>query len=151
MTVFFAFHFAGRVLGVPISAFLRPRTMLLINLAITAAAYFLLLFVNFSGAILWVTAAAAGLAMASTFASMVLWMSETMTITGRISALLLIGASLGGMTAAPLVGQLIDNVGAMCMVYVLIAAGLIHIVLFALIWVCVSKRRRLLAELDVKI
>jgi fucose permease len=131
MSLFYGFHFGGRVLGVPVSTCLRPRTMILIDLSLTAVAYLLLLvFINVWPAIVWPSAALSGLAMATTFATGVLWISETIPVSGRVASVFVIGYSAGGMIGPLCVGRLFDAWTPMWYVYVVVIASVSHVVLF---------------------
>lgn len=146
MALFYGMHCAGRVVGVPLSIVLKPRTMVVMNLIITAVAYILLLFVNVYEGVMWISAILAGFGMSSTFAAMVLWVSETVQITGRVASVLLVGGSVGGMTGPLIVGQLFDAVSPMWMVYILVIASLLHITLFLILFFFVGKWKAKLSD-----
>ena len=132
MSLFFGTHCAGRFLGVPLSLVLRPRTMIVINLLITAVAYIILLPIRTE--LLWASAALSGLGMATTFATALLWAAESVAITGRVSSFAVAGGSIGYVVQPQVVGQLFDVPsagGPMSMVYLLVSAAFLHIVLFA--------------------
>ena len=139
MALFYGSHCFGRVVGVPLSIVLKPRTMVVMNLLITAVAYILLLFVNFYEGVMWMSAILSGFGMSSTFAAMILWVSETVPITGRVASVLLVGGSVGGMTGPLLVGQLFDAVSPMWLVYIVVIASLLHIALFLTLFFFVGK------------
>jgi len=141
MSVFFGFHCGGRLLAIPLSIFMRPRTMIVLNLAVVAVAYTLLLFIASTDSLMWIVAAMAGLGMASTFASMVLWVSEMVPISGKVASVMLIGSSIGGATGPVIVGVLIDLYTPMWMVYVLISSGFIHIIIFVAMFLFFNKLR----------
>jgi len=131
ISIFFGFHFVGRLLGIPLSTFFRPRTMVIVNLSMTVTAYLLLLaFVNVWPAIVWPSAALAGLSMATTFATGVLWIADRIPVTGRVSSVLLVGSASGGVIGPLFVGVMFDSSTPMWFVYALVAASLCHTVLF---------------------
>jgi MFS transporter, FHS family, Na+ dependent glucose transporter 1 len=131
MSLFYGFHLGGRVLGVPVSTYLRPRTMILVDLSLTAVAYLsLLAFVHVWPAIMWPSAALAGLSMATTFATGVLWISETIPVSGRVASVFVIGYAFGGMIGPLCVGRLFDISTPMWYVYIVVAASVSHVVLF---------------------
>ena len=132
LSVFYVFHFAGRLLGVPISYCLKPFKMVIIDLIMISVAFFLLLLlVNFWPRIIWVSAPLAALGMSSMFATVVLWVADCIPLTGLVSAVIMVGASLGGMVGPFFVGQLFESSTPMLFVYILVAASLSHVVLFA--------------------
>jgi len=133
MSLFFGTHCLGRFLGIPLSFVLRPRTMIIINLMVTTIAYVMLLLVKDLPGILWVSAALAGIGMATTFATTLLWISESIAVTGRVSAVVIASGSFGSIVQPQVVGQLfeVSEVGGpMSMVYVLVTAAFVHIALF---------------------
>lgn len=146
MVVFYSMHCLGRIIGIPLSMVLRPSTMVIMNLVLTSIAYFLLLFVPAFDWVIWISAMLSGYGMSSTFAAMVLWVSEIVPLTGRVAAVLLVGGSFGGMTGPLLVGQLFEAVSPMWMVYILCVASMLHIALFALLFIFVGKQRKFLSE-----
>ena len=133
MSLFFGAHCLGRFLGIPLSFVLRPRTMIVINLVVTAVACIILLAVKTVPDLLWVSAALAGGGMATTFATVLLWMSESIAISGRVASVVVASISVGSIIQPQIVGRLFQVPaagGPMSMVYVLVTSSLIHIVLF---------------------
>jgi len=142
MSLFFGTHCAGRFLGVPLSFVLRPRTMIIINVLITAIAYIILLPIRSLNELLWASAALSGFGMATTYATAVLWASESVAISGRVASLVAAGQSLGCIIEPQVVGRLFDLPaagGPMSMVYVLVSAAIVHIVLFACMLTFVAR------------
>src|SRR6218665_1386862 len=149
MALFYGSHCFGRVVGVPISIVLKPRTMVVMNLLITAVAYILLLFVNLYEGVMWISAILSGFGMSSTFATTILWVSETVPMTGRVASVLLVGCSVGSVTGPLYVGQLFDAVSPMWLVYVLVIASLLHITLFLILFFFVGKwKTKLLGHIN---
>jgi len=133
MTLFFGTHFLGRFLGIPLSFVLRPRTMVIINLIVTMIAYVILLPVKGLPVLLWVSAALAGIGMATTYVTTLLWISESITISVRVSAIVTASGSFGSIVQPQVIGRLFDVPavgGPMSMVYVLVTAALTHVALF---------------------
>ncbi|MFP3882492.1 MAG: hypothetical protein ACLFRT_09805 [Actinomycetota bacterium] len=76
----------------------------------------------------WAGTALFGMSIASIFASCLNYTGANMPTTSQITAVFLIGASLGSMTLPWLVGELFGRVGPQAMIYVVgvaIAAGLV--------------------------
>lgn len=105
MSLFFGTHCAGRFLGVPLSFVLRPRTMIIINLVITAIAYIILLPIRSLNELLWASAALSGLGMATMFATAVLWAAESVAISGRVASFAVAGMSVGSIIEPQVVGR----------------------------------------------
>jgi len=131
MSLFYGFHFGGRIIGIPLSTFFRPRTMVIMDLVVTAVAYLLLFaFVKVWPAVIWPSAAMAGLGMATTFPTGVLWISEAIPVTGRVAAIMIIGYAIGGMIGPMIVGTLFESSTPMWFVYIVVVTSVIHVILF---------------------
>ena len=68
--------------------------------------------------------------------------AESLTISGRVASIMVAGKSLGSVIQPQIVGRLFDEPaagGPMSLVYVLVTASLVHVVLFAFMWVFVSR------------
>ncbi|MBN1260359.1 MAG: MFS transporter [Anaerolineae bacterium] len=110
-SVFWGALTVGRLAAIPVAAALKPRTILMANLAgALLGLVIILLFPGFSAAI-WVGAGLVGLSMASCFPTMVSYAERRMTITGAVTSWFFVGASTGGMILPWLIGQLFETVG----------------------------------------
>ena len=107
----------GRLLSIPLAAHIKPVTMLLADLigCLVGVAVILL----GTSTATWVGAFITGFSMAAIFPTAIAFAGARMTLTGRVTAWFLVGASLGGMTLPWLIGQLFERIGP------LIAPGLI--------------------------
>ena len=114
----------GRLIGIPIAARFRPRTILLVDLlgCVTSVA-FILTFAA-SETTIWVGAAGLGLFMASIFPTVLSWAERRMTMSGSATSFFLIGASIGAMTLPWIIGQLFESIGPQ-VTMVLILADLV--------------------------
>ena len=126
-SVFFGALFIGRILGIPVSAVVRPRPMVLSSVVVTLVAYLLLLLANIHGVFVWMSAILSGLGLSVTFASTVLWISEHTTVTAGITAFMMLICSVGGMTGPLIVGRLF-NIAPISMVYFTVVAGVCEVV-----------------------
>ena len=102
---------AGRLLAIPIAARLRPRSILLIDLAGCLMSMGIILLWPNSLVAVWVGTIGTGLAMASVFPTTLSLAESRMHITGQITSWFFVGASLGGMTAPWIIGQLFESIG----------------------------------------
>jgi len=142
MSLFFGAHSAGRFLGVPLSFVLKPRTMNIINLLSIVVAYVMLLPVKSLPELLWAAAALSGIGMATTVATTVLWAAESMTISGRVSSVVVASLSCARIIQPQVVGRLFDEPavgGPMSMVYVLVTAALALCAVFICTLVFVAR------------
>ncbi|HEY6331042.1 MAG TPA: MFS transporter [Blastocatellia bacterium] len=120
-SVFWASLTAGRLLGVPIAARLRPRTILLADL--------IGCFISLAIALLWPLAVRAmtvasigiGLSMASIYPTALTFAERRMKITGRVTGFLIVGGSAGGMVVPLIVGQLFDSQGPRVLMFTILA------------------------------
>jgi FHS family Na+ dependent glucose MFS transporter 1 len=123
----------GRLLGIWISARVRPFTILGIDLLGCLASLGLILLWPESATALWTGTIGLGLFMASVFPTMLLLAGERMQVTGVMTGWFLAGASLGAMFLPWGIGQAFVGYGAGAMpilVLLTIAANLLVILVF---------------------
>ena len=111
----------GRLLAIPIAARLRPRSILLIDLAGCLISVGVILLAPGSMFAVWVGTLGAGLAMASIFPTTISLAESRIRITGQITGWFFVGASLGGMTVPWLIGQLFEPIGPRVTMLVILA------------------------------
>jgi MFS transporter, FHS family, Na+ dependent glucose transporter 1 len=120
-SVFWASLTAGRLLGVPIAARLRPRTILLADL--------IGCFISLAVALIWplnigaliVASIGIGLSMASIYPTGLTFAERRMKITGQVTGFLIVGGSAGGMVVPLIVGQLFDSKGPRVLMLTILA------------------------------
>ena len=112
----------GRLVNIPVAARVRPRTMLLADLAGLVASLMLLLLWPDSPAVVWIATFGMGFSMASAFAALMALGEHHIAITGRITSFFLVGSSLGSMTVPWLIGQFFESYGPQAMVLLIIAS-----------------------------
>ncbi len=126
----------GRLVAIPLALRLSSRAMLQLDLAGLAASIALLALLPDSTVALWIGTVGLGVSIASMIPSSINYAGERMPITGQITALFLVGASLGSTILPLIVGQLYgegSDARPEMMVYVTAAAVAAAIVLFAVI------------------
>jgi MFS transporter, FHS family, Na+ dependent glucose transporter 1 len=101
----------GRLASIAVAARLRSAQILLIDLVGSMLSLAIILIFPASKLALWVGVIGAGLFMASMFPTMLAFAGQRMAITGKVTGLFLVGASLGGMSAPWIIGQLFEPVG----------------------------------------
>jgi len=136
-----AFAF-GRLIGIPLSAYFRPRTLLLTNLIGGLVSVLIILLWPQSATALWLGVAGSGLAMASTFAVTVTWTERRITLTGAATSWFLVGAALSGMTLPLLIGQLFESQGPRVTIFVILGNVLAAFVIFALLMIYGGQPKR---------
>lgn len=101
----------GRLLGIPVAAWFRPRWILAGDfLGCLASVGVLLLWPN-SALALWLGALGMGLFMATIFPTAMSLAERRMPITGQTTGWFFVGASVGAMILPWLIGQLFESIG----------------------------------------
>ena len=128
---------AGRLIGIPFTTRIRPRTILFINLAGALVSVGILLLWSDSTPALWARTIVTGLSMASLFPSTITFAGRRLNITGRITGWFFIGVGAGSMTLPYLIGQVFETVGPRSMMVIILTA-----ILFALVVLGILIRYR---------
>jgi FHS family Na+ dependent glucose MFS transporter 1 len=123
----------GRLLGVPITAKLRPKTVLWIDLAGCLAGISIIVAQPYSNIAFWIGAIVLGLSMASIFPTTLSLAENRLQISGKITGWFFVGASLGGLVVAWVIGQLIEPVGPPVAMWIILGDILAAITLFGFI------------------
>jgi fucose permease len=132
----------GRMAATLLSARLKPLALILAGLGGCLACAFVLLAWPQQAAALWAGAAAYGFFIAPLFPGLFNLAGETMTLTGRITGLLLVATSVGGLFMPWLIGQMFEPLGPGSVpvsLAIALAAALLASVLFRL---AAGRRRR---------
>jgi FHS family Na+ dependent glucose MFS transporter 1 len=124
----------GRLIAIPLALRLRARGMLQIDLLGAGASIALIALLPDSTAALWIGTIGLGASIASMIPSSINYAGERMPITSQVTALFLVGGSLGSTVLPLIVGQLYGDKPARpeMMVYVTAAAVAAAVVLFGL-------------------
>jgi len=110
-SAFWGFFTMGRLLGVGISARLRSRTILYLDLLGCLLSMGVILLWPASSTALWIGTLGLGLSMASVFPTTLAFAEERMRLTGKVTSWFLVGGGIGGMFWPGLIGQLYEPVG----------------------------------------
>lgn len=110
-SLFWGAFTAGRLLAIPLASRLRPRTILFGDLGMGAASVALIMMWPQTPAAVWLGTAGVGLSLASVFPTVLTLAERRMPITGKVTSMFFVGASLGGMTLPWLIGQLFTAIG----------------------------------------
>lgn len=101
----------GRLLGIPISARVRPRYILLADLLGGLFALSVIVAWPHSLEAVWIGSVLLGLALASQFPTGIILAERRMVITGQVTGMFFVGASVGNMLFPLLFGQLFEAYG----------------------------------------
>jgi FHS family Na+ dependent glucose MFS transporter 1 len=123
----------GRLVAIPLTARLRPRTILLGDLVGCLLSVGAILLLPHSLAALWLGTAGLGLAMASIFPTTLAFAARRMPVTGKVTSVFLVGASLGAMLVPWLIGQLFGPAGPRIAMVVVLIVMLLACVVFGLL------------------
>jgi MFS transporter, FHS family, Na+ dependent glucose transporter 1 len=128
-SVFWGTMAVGRLLAIPISAQVRPRTILIVDFLGALLSLFGVLFLADSLVVLWLGTIIFGLCMASLFPTWMAFADQKMKIDGKINGLFFAGTAVGGMIFPWLSGQMFDVSGPRAAILVillslLVAAGI---------------------------
>lgn len=121
----------GRLVGIPIAARFRPRTILAADLAGCLASISLILLMPGSLVATWVGTLGMGFAQASIFPTVISLAERRMLITGKVTGWFFVGSSLGGMTLPWLIGQLFERIGPQAAMTAILVDLVISVFVFA--------------------
>lgn len=130
---------AGRLLAIPLAARLRPRSILVMDLAGCLVSMGIILLWPKSLVAVWVGAIGTGLAMASIFPTTLSLAESRLHITGQITGWFFVGASLGGMTVPWIIGQLFEPVGPYATMLTITAAVVLMAGVFVVMMLAARK------------
>lgn len=116
---------AGRLLGIGISTRLRPKIILLTDLAGCLAGFSILLLWPNSPQALWAGTIVMGISIASVFATTMAFAEQYVHLTGVLVGWIFVGSGFGGMVVPWLVGQLFERVSPRITMPVLLGNTLI--------------------------
>ena len=139
-SMFWGAFAAGRFLSIGVAKVFRPATMIL--------AYLSALFFSFIGfligaeytlpTLIWLCTATTGLSMSSIFPCIFTWTAESiLVVTGKISAVYIIGVSVFNAILPLLYGYLMDNFNPQYFSYLLLSQSVLCFVVYAVIRVLI--------------
>lgn len=132
-SAFWATFAFGRFLGIFIIRFFKPYKLIFTHILIIIFSFTGLLVTSLFGFSVgvWIFTPIAGFGMSVIFATIFTWTeNELLPVTGKISSLFLIAASLGGMTNPLVIGTLMDTVTPMSFCYLLLGETILLFVLY---------------------
>ncbi|MEW6209551.1 MAG: MFS transporter [Acidobacteriota bacterium] len=132
-SIFWGAFTIGRLIGIPIAARFLPQLILAGDLAGCLLSVAILLLWPDSIAALWTGATGLGLSMASVFPAMLSLAERRLTVSARVTGRFILGASAGSMFLPWLIGQLFDTHGPQSMNFVILAALVAAVAVFAII------------------
>ena len=125
----------GRLISIPLATRLRPRSLLMIDFVSCMVGMLIIILLNHSQAALWIGAMVVGLSMASIFPVTISLAERRMVVTGQTTSWFFFGVGLGAMLMPWLIGQLIEPIGLLVIMYVILIVILIDFLVFlSMVW-----------------
>ena len=141
-TSLFWFSFTiGRLVSIPITARVRPRTLLYGGLVGGERFVSLVLLWPGSASVLTVGIVGAGLCMSYIFPVMLTWAGAAYDHTGFVTSWFFIGASAGGMFFPWFIGQLFESSGPRITMVTTLVCLVLGLAMFAVLMVYTGKPR----------
>lgn len=132
----------GRLAAIPIALRVRPRTILLGDILGTLASIALMLALPKSAWALWIGIFGAGFSLASIFPTVITWSERRITVSGLVTSIFLVGASLGGMFLPWLIGQLFEGRGPQITMTLIMISMLLAAVVFVVLMIYGGSPKR---------
>ena len=125
----------GRLISIPLTAKLHPKTLLSGALAGCLLSLAVLLIWQNSVVALWVGTIGLGLSMSVIFPTTLSLAEQTLSLSGQMTSYFFVGAALGSMFIPWFIGQLFEQVGPLVTMITILATLLTAVVVFGLlIW-----------------
>jgi FHS family Na+ dependent glucose MFS transporter 1 len=115
----------GRLLSIPMATRFRPPVIVVAGLGGCLAALAAIMAAPGSSAVLWIGAIALGFCLAPIYATGFTLAGQSVTLSAQVSAVILLGDSLGGMLLPWLVGAVIDSSGPRVLIYLVFGSLLL--------------------------
>ena len=130
----------GRLISIPVAMRFSPRQIIPVALSGCLVILLLVLALPASSALLWGVTLGLGFCMAPLWPTGFTLAGQSIKLTARISSIILLGDSFGGMVLPWLVGQVIDLSGAGSMVLLVFGSMLLNFLAFFLL-IRLAKRQ----------
>jgi FHS family Na+ dependent glucose MFS transporter 1 len=141
-SLFWGLLTAGRLLGIPLAARLRPRTILLMDLIGCLLSIGLAISYSTSLTAIAIASACLGLSLASVYPMALAFAGRRMEITGQVTGFLLVGGSVGGMIIPFLFGQMFKSFGPPVMLFIVLFDLLLALIVYLALVLDSSAKQR---------
>ena len=132
-SLFFGAFTFGRLIAIPITAKLKTRQTITVDLAGSLTAFLIMLAFPNSIVALGIGSALAGLSMASVFPTMMTYAEQNLRLTARITSYFYLGISSANMIVSWLIAQLFERSGPFSFVVILSILVFMQVVLWSII------------------
>jgi FHS family Na+ dependent glucose MFS transporter 1 len=120
----------GRLISIPAATRFKPKQVILVALLSCLSILALgMIFFN-SSTVLWLMAIGLGFCMAPIWPTGFTLAGQSINLTGRLTGIILLGDSFGGMVLPSAVGQVIESTGPRAMVYLIFGSLVLNLLAF---------------------
>jgi len=130
-SLFFGTFTFGRLIAIPVTARLKTRQTITIDLIGSVTAFVIMLSFPNSIVALGIGSALAGLSMASVFPTMLTYAEQNLRLTARITSYFYLGISSANMVVSWLIAQLFERSGPFSFVVILTILVFMQVVLWS--------------------
>ncbi len=120
----------GRLISIPLATRFKPQQLIAAALAGCLSILLIALIVPMNSTLVWILALALGVCMAPIWPSGFTLAGQSVKLTARVSGLILLGDSLGGMILPWLVGQVLDGIGPQTLIYLVTTSLFFNLIAF---------------------
>ena len=130
-SVFWGSFAFGRGISILLARCCKPHVMLIIDLIMTISSLTVLsLWSDTYDAVVWFGSACLGMGMASIFPTGISWAERYMQVTGRATAVFVVGCALGEMCLPAFTGFMFEHFNPMGLIYIELGCAIICMVLY---------------------
>jgi MFS transporter, FHS family, Na+ dependent glucose transporter 1 len=122
---------AGRLISIPAATRFRPQQVILVALICCLAVLALGILFWSSSISLWLMAIGLGFCMAPIWPTGFTLAGQSISLTGKVAGVILLGDSFGGMILPTAVGKVIEGSGPRAMVYLVFGSLVLNLLAFA--------------------
>jgi len=120
----------GRLISIPAAIRFKPMQVILAALLGSLVMLILGMLFSSSSTVLWLMAIGLGFCMAPIWPTGFTLAGQSIDLTGRLTSIILLGDSFGGMVLPSAVGQVIESAGPRTMVYLIFGSLVLNLLAF---------------------
>ena len=129
-SAFWASFTVGRLLSIPAATRFTPKQVILTALSFCLSILAVGIIFSGSSTALWLMAIGLGFCMAPIYATGFTLAGQSISLTGRLTGIILLGDSLGGMVLPAMMGKVIEGSGAHAMIYLVFGSLVLNLLAF---------------------
>ena len=120
----------GRLISIPAATRFSPKQVIPLAVFGCLAILAVGIFFSSSSAALWVMSIGLGFCMAPVWPTGFTLAGQSITLTGKLTGIILLGDSFGGMVLPTMVGKIIEGSGARAMIYLVFGSLVLNFIAF---------------------